>query len=131
MMSPRLPLFPDASGQLTLSLAVPQTHPAGRHALTVEVVSHGARLPSQFLDVDLCFVQRPQQRLGVLAIVDPGSQPHEVAQGDELSRHLAMSGRQWLEHMKFAPVANSPGDQDHAESDGQHCTLHHYFGQPQ
>src|SRR5207244_11716951 len=47
-----LPLFPDASGQLTLSLAVPQTHPAGRHALTVEVVSHGARLPSQFLDVD-------------------------------------------------------------------------------
>jgi 5-hydroxyisourate hydrolase-like protein (transthyretin family) len=48
-----LPLFPDAAGRVTLSVAVPNSLPAGRHPLTVEVVSHGARLPSQFLDVDL------------------------------------------------------------------------------
>jgi hypothetical protein len=48
-----LPLFPDTAGRVTLSVAVPNSLPAGRHPLTVEVVSHGARLPSQFLDVDL------------------------------------------------------------------------------
>lgn len=58
-----LPLFPEASGQVTLSLAVPATHPAGRHPLTVEVVSHGARLPSQFLDVDMDVSARPALRL--------------------------------------------------------------------
>ena len=54
-----LPLFPDATGQVTLSLAVPPTLPAGRHPLTVEIVSHGARLPSQYLDVDLDVAPRP------------------------------------------------------------------------
>jgi len=58
-----LPLFPDTSGQLTLSLAVPQNHPAGRHPLTVEVVSHGARLPSQFLDLDMEVAARPGLRV--------------------------------------------------------------------
>lgn len=48
-----LPLFPDASGQMTLSLAVPLTEPAGHHPLTIELISHGARAPSQFVDVDL------------------------------------------------------------------------------
>jgi len=37
-----LPLFPQTSGHVTLSLAVPGTHPAGQHSLTVEVISHGA-----------------------------------------------------------------------------------------
>ena len=54
-----LPLFPDASGQVKLALAVPRTHPAGRHPLTVEVVSHGAGNPSQFLDVDLDVAAAP------------------------------------------------------------------------
>ncbi len=54
-----LPLFPDTSGRVTLSLAVPPTLRAGRHPLTVEVVSHGARLPSQYLDVDLDVAPRP------------------------------------------------------------------------
>jgi hypothetical protein len=54
-----LPLFPDTAGQVRLSLAVPTTLPAGRHALTVEVVSHGAQLPSQYLDVDLDVAPHP------------------------------------------------------------------------
>ncbi|MEO9139103.1 MAG: carboxypeptidase-like regulatory domain-containing protein [Jatrophihabitans sp.] len=58
-----LPLFPDASGQLVVSLAVPSTHPAGRHPLTVEVVSHGAQLPSQFLDFEMDVAARPTLRL--------------------------------------------------------------------
>ncbi|MCW2657005.1 MAG: hypothetical protein JWR06_1198, partial [Jatrophihabitans sp.] len=58
-----LPLFPESSGQVTLSLAVPTSHPAGRHPLTVELVSHGAGLPSQFLDLDLDVSARPGLRL--------------------------------------------------------------------
>ena len=54
-----LPLFPSSTGQLTLSLTVPSTYPAGRHPLTVELVSNGARVASQFLDVDLDVGPRP------------------------------------------------------------------------
>jgi hypothetical protein len=59
-----LPLFPDATGRLTLSLTVPPSHPAGRHPLTVEVISHGAKLPTQYLDVDLNVHAQPAIRLG-------------------------------------------------------------------
>ena len=55
-----LPLFPDASGRVTLSLEVPATLPAGRHPLSVEVVSHGAKAPSQFVDLDLDVRSRPR-----------------------------------------------------------------------
>jgi hypothetical protein len=55
-----LPLFPDASGRVTLSLDVPPTLPAGRHPLSVEVVSHGAKVPSQFVDLDLDVRSRPR-----------------------------------------------------------------------
>lgn len=58
-----LTLFPDAAGQLTLSLTVPEDHPAGRHPLTVEVLSHGAGEPTQYLDVDLTVSARPAVRL--------------------------------------------------------------------
>ncbi|HEY2273329.1 MAG TPA: carboxypeptidase regulatory-like domain-containing protein, partial [Jatrophihabitantaceae bacterium] len=54
-----LPLFPATAGQLTVSLTIPPAHPAGRHALTVELVSHGAHLPSQYLDVDIEVAPRP------------------------------------------------------------------------
>ncbi len=58
-----LPLFPDASGRVTLSLDIPPTLPAGRHALSVEVVSHGAGAPSQFVDLDLDVRSRPRLAL--------------------------------------------------------------------
>jgi hypothetical protein len=58
-----LPLFPDASGQLTLALTVPRSHPAGRHPLTVELISHGARQPSQYLDVNLDVTPHPALRM--------------------------------------------------------------------
>src|SRR5690606_17746042 len=38
-----LPLFPDASGRITLTLGVPEAFPAGRHDVHVEVVAHSPR----------------------------------------------------------------------------------------
>lgn len=59
-----LPLFPDTSGQVRLTVDVPRTLAAGRHALGIEVVSHGARLPSQYLDLDLDVAPRPMLAVG-------------------------------------------------------------------
>ncbi|MDQ1720963.1 MAG: hypothetical protein QOI26_697, partial [Pseudonocardiales bacterium] len=53
-----LPLFPDASGQVTLSVGVPAGYPAGRHAVTIEVASVGAGLPSAYLDLDMLVAPR-------------------------------------------------------------------------
>jgi hypothetical protein len=58
-----LPLFPDSIGTVTLGLAVPSTHPAGRHPLTVEVLSHGTARPPEYLDIDLDVASRPGMRL--------------------------------------------------------------------
>ncbi|MDQ1735517.1 MAG: hypothetical protein QOH56_1768 [Pseudonocardiales bacterium] len=88
-----LPLFPDATGEVMLSLTVPASHPAGRHPLTVEVISHGARLPSAFVDVDLQVAAHPamsvapkprmirSRRQGrfVLEIANEGNLPLEVS----------------------------------------------------
>ncbi len=60
-----LPLFPDAQGQLTLSITVPTHQPAGLHPLTIAVVSHGAGAPTQHVDVDLSVSARPDVRLSV------------------------------------------------------------------
>ena len=54
-----LPLFPAADGQIAVRLAVPPALIAGRHPLTVEVVSHGAKSPSEYLDLDLDVAARP------------------------------------------------------------------------
>lgn len=53
-----LPLFPDASGQVTLSVGLPASYPAGRHAVTVEVASVGAGVPSAYLDLDMLVAPR-------------------------------------------------------------------------
>lgn len=58
-----LPLFPDAQGQITLSIAVPSHQPAGMHPLTIAVVSHGAGSPTQHVDIDLSVSARPDVRL--------------------------------------------------------------------
>lgn len=58
-----LPLFPDATGQLRVSITVPTTQPAGTHPVTVEVISHGAGAPTQHLDLDLSVSARPAARL--------------------------------------------------------------------
>jgi hypothetical protein len=117
-----LPLFPDASGQLTLSLSVPQTHPAGRHPLTVEVVSHGARLPSQFVDVDMDVSAKPAMRLAALPrvirarrsgrfvfeLTNEGNVPLDVAlraaDADRSSRTEFVPGSLRLEAGAVAPV---------------------------
>lgn len=88
-----LPLFPGARGELVLSLAVPPSHPAGRHPLSVELVSNGARADSTFLDVDLDVAPRPSmtvvpkprivraRRSGrfVLEVTNDGNLPVDVA----------------------------------------------------
>lgn len=58
-----LPLFPDAQGQITLSIGVPKHQPAGLHPLTIAVVSHGAGSPTQHVDVDLSVSARPDVRI--------------------------------------------------------------------
>ncbi|HEU5268931.1 MAG TPA: carboxypeptidase-like regulatory domain-containing protein [Jatrophihabitans sp.] len=58
-----LPLFPDASGQVTVSVGLPTSYPAGRHPVTVEVASAGAGLPSAYLDLDLLVPPRPELTL--------------------------------------------------------------------
>src|SRR4051794_24777444 len=55
-----LPLFPDASGQVTVSVGLPASYPAGRHPVTVEVASAGAGQPSAYLDLDLLVAPRPE-----------------------------------------------------------------------
>lgn len=59
-----LPLFPGAQGQITLTVQVPATQPAGSHPITVEVVSHGAGEVTQHVDIDLSVSARPGVRLG-------------------------------------------------------------------
>lgn len=48
-----LPLFPDASGQITLAIELPQTFPAGTHPLTIEVASRQPETPPEYVNVDL------------------------------------------------------------------------------
>ncbi|GAB2460689.1 carboxypeptidase regulatory-like domain-containing protein [Jatrophihabitans fulvus] len=87
-----LPLFPDSSGTLRVDLAVPRAHPAGRHSLTVELVSHGTAGPPDYLDVDLDVAADPGLRLTarprvararrsaryVLELVNTGNVPLDV-----------------------------------------------------
>jgi hypothetical protein len=60
-----LPLFPDASGRIALRIDVPLTFPAGRHPLTVEVLSSVRAEHRQHVDVDLVVAPRPQLKLAL------------------------------------------------------------------
>jgi hypothetical protein len=53
-----LPLFPEAEGEFELTVRLPEAQPAGRHPLTVEVVSHTTGAV-QHADVDLDVAARP------------------------------------------------------------------------
>ncbi|SDO43210.1 Carboxypeptidase regulatory-like domain-containing protein [Nakamurella panacisegetis] len=54
-----LPLFPDSSGQMTLTLGLPRSFPAGRHPMTVEVHSRQPGTAPAYVDVDLLVPQAP------------------------------------------------------------------------
>jgi hypothetical protein len=60
-----LPLFPDAQGQIVITIDVPTSQPAGLHALTVELTSPGAGNPTQYVDVSLSVSARPAVELSV------------------------------------------------------------------
>lgn len=55
-----LSLFPDADGHLVLRVAVPVTFPAGRHPLTVELLSSIPDTRPHHVDLDLVVEPRPQ-----------------------------------------------------------------------
>ncbi|MCU1595532.1 MAG: hypothetical protein JWO12_2924 [Frankiales bacterium] len=55
-----LSLFPEADGHLVLSIDVPLTFPAGRHPLTVELLSSIPGARPHHVDIDLVVAARPQ-----------------------------------------------------------------------
>lgn len=60
---PVLALFPESAGRLTVSLELPSAYPAGRHPVTVEVLSRQEAVPSEYVDLDLLVPTRPDFRL--------------------------------------------------------------------
>ena len=88
-----LPLFPDSTGQLHLTIAVPATFPAGRHQLSVEVHSRQVGQPPEYVDVDMLVPQAPEFTLAgrpqivrsrrtarfVVAVTNRGNVPMDVA----------------------------------------------------
>src|SRR6266852_6660635 len=65
---------------------------------------------------DWIAVERPQQRPDVPFVIEPRSQPRIITAWHELAGHLAVRGRQRLEAMKDAGVANRPGREDEYKS---------------
>ena len=58
-----LPLFPDATGQLTVTVAAPRHLVAGRHPIAIEISSHGAQAPTQYLEIVLVVAASPQLQI--------------------------------------------------------------------
>jgi hypothetical protein len=58
-----LPLFPGASGQITVVIDVPTSQAAGRHPVTIEVVSAVTGTPTQYVDVEIEVEARPSVRV--------------------------------------------------------------------
>ncbi|RIJ78636.1 hypothetical protein D1871_01370 [Nakamurella silvestris] len=96
-----LPLFPDATGQMTLNIGLPTSFPAGRHPLTVEVHSRDVRVAPTYVDLDLVVPRVPAVRLSpkpqtvrarrnarfVLTLVNDGNTPLDVTlQGADADR---------------------------------------------
>ena len=117
-----LPLFPDARGRVKIDLAVPPTHPAGRHPLTVEVVSHGTATAPNYVDIDLDVAAHPDMRAQVrprlirahrgarylLEVVNNGNVPLDVTlTGSDPDRHVAVKfspDRRRVEPGTVAPI---------------------------
>lgn len=62
---PLLPLFPDATGRMSLTMDVPVTFPAGRHPLTIELTSSVPGEQQELVDVDLVVEPRPHLAMSV------------------------------------------------------------------
>ena len=60
---PVLPLFPESSGRLVLTLTLPSDFPAGRHPLSVEVQSRTVDSSASYTDVDLVVPEQPALQL--------------------------------------------------------------------
>lgn len=58
-----LPLFPGANGQITLTIELPASQPAGLHPVTVEVISHVSGTTRRHLDLELSVAAQPGLRL--------------------------------------------------------------------
>ncbi|AZI58015.1 carboxypeptidase regulatory-like domain-containing protein [Nakamurella antarctica] len=54
-----LPLFPDSTGRMVLTLTLPASFPAGRHPLSVEVKSRTRDTDASYTDIDLIVPPHP------------------------------------------------------------------------
>jgi len=58
-----LPLFPDSSGQIRMTIDLPTTFPAGDHPLTVEVASRQPDTPPEYVNVEVSVPRAPAVEL--------------------------------------------------------------------
>ncbi|MBV9098769.1 MAG: carboxypeptidase regulatory-like domain-containing protein [Frankiaceae bacterium] len=73
-----LSLFPDSSGQLTLSIELPESYPAGTHPLTVALDSHTSGA-TELVDVELTVSPVPRLQIKPRpAVVRTGRRAHFV-----------------------------------------------------
>jgi len=73
-----LSLFPDSSGELTLSIALPDSYPAGTHPLTVALDSHTSG-KTELVDIELNVAPMPRLQVRPRpAVVRTGRRAHFV-----------------------------------------------------
>ena len=58
-----LPLFPDATGRITLTIGMPRSFPAGRHQTTIAVSSRQPGIPPEYVDLEIVVPEVPSVSL--------------------------------------------------------------------
>ncbi len=58
-----LPLFPDATGRITLTIGMPRSFPAGRHQMTIAVASRQPGIPPEYVDLEIVVPEVPSVSL--------------------------------------------------------------------
>ena len=58
-----LPLFPDATGRITLTIGMPRSFPAGHHQMTIAVSSRQPGVPPEYVDLEILVPEVPSVSL--------------------------------------------------------------------
>ena len=58
-----LPLFPDATGRITLTIGMPRSFPAGHHQMTIAVSSQQPGVPPEYVDLEILVPEVPSVSL--------------------------------------------------------------------
>src|SRR6266853_496035 len=75
------------------------------------------------VDRNRLVVEIPEHRPDVARVVNPRPQPHKVAALHKLAGHLGVRGRERLEEMKDARVADRPGHEHEHEGRREERTV--------